>query len=602
MQSEIEELKNRITKDIEEGLEKYKIPGIAIGIVDKEGLLWSEGFGYTDNSKKTEVTTDTLFMIGSLSKAYTVTAFLRAMQKGKIYLDDPLRKHYPEFTMNTRFGEDELDKITFRHMLTHWAGFQHNTFLAKPNQEKYYSFEEYVKEISNSWQKYPVGNRISYSNAGFDLVAYVLQKISGKTFATYMKEEVYQPLGMSNSQVNPVDALKTNNVAIGYRGDTETPYEDLLVPYLGAGSQYSSVNDMSKYLKMHFNNGYSNGQKFLEEKYLEEMYKIPFAEENQLSTIGMGIGVGLNKYGGEMLLRFFGDGPGYFCLHLFFPKLGIGCLILTNQVGSFQFMRSIVEKVEPSLVKFKMGKIPENIDVGKKIKLPVPIEFEESKLKRLAGLYISRMLDVPVKYIDGKLIMSFRGIEMPLTPHSNTIFSSDKMKIVKFELDEKNRPITVKLVDNSGKIDYLDYDSGPADEVGLDKEEWKQYSDIYRYYCSDFCFYSTTEVRNGHLHLISSLNNKIYKLSEYKPGVFFIADGQSVIIKKEKLIMPMFQLDKDEEISIEKIKKLLQENPKHKQAHKTSMQELLFIYEQTNQKEKAKELKELIEKTYPEQK
>ncbi len=597
----VEELKKEITKDIEEGLEQYKIPGISIAIVDKEGILWSEGFGYTDNSKKTKVTADTLFMIGSLSKAYTVTAFLRAMQKGKINLDDPLRKHYPEFTMNTRFGEDELDKITFRQMLTHWAGFQHNTFFAKPNQEKNYSFEEYIKEISNSWQKYPSGSRISYSNAGFDLVAYVLQKISGKTFADFMKEEIYQPLRMSNSQVNPADALKTNNVAIGYRGETETPYQDLLVPYLGAGGQYSSVNDMAKYLMMHFNNGYSNDQKFLEEKYLEEMYKIPFTEENQLSTIGMGIGVGLNKYGGELLLRFFGDGPGYFCLHLFFPKLGIGCLLLTNQVGSMQFMMGIVEKVEPSLVKFKMGNIPENIDLGNKIKLSVPIELEESKLKRLVGLYVSRMLDIPINYIDGKLIMNFRGTEMSLAPHSDTIFSSDTM-MVTFDLDEKSRPITIKLADYSGKIDYLDYDSGPADEVGPGKEEWKQYSNIYRFNYSDFCLYSTTEVRNGHLHLITSLNNKIYKLSEHKPGIFFTADGQNVFFKNKKLIMPSIQWDKDEQISVEKIKKLLQEDPKHRQVNKTSMQELLFIYEQTNQKEKAKVLKELIEKTYPVQK
>ncbi len=597
----IQELKKEITEDIEEGLEKYKIPGISIAIVDKEGILWSEGFGYTDNSKKTKVTADTLFMIGSLSKAYTVTAFLRAMQKGKIDLDDPLRKHYSEFTLNTRFGEDELDKITFRQMLTHWAGFQHNTFLAKPNQKEYYSFEEYVKEISNSWQKYLVGSRISYSNAGFDLVAYVLQKISGKTFADYMKEEVYQPLGMSNSLVNPADALKTNNVAIGYRGETETPYEDLLVPYLGAGAQYSSVNDMAKYLMMHFNNGYSNSQKFLEEKYLEEMYKIPFAEENQLSTIGMGIGVGLNKYGGEILLRFFGDGPGYFCLHLFFPKLGIGCLILTNQVASFQLLRGLVEKIEPSLVKFKVGKIPENIDLENKMKLSTPLELEESKLKRLAGSYISRMLDIPVKFSDGKLVMSFRGKEMSLTPHSDTIFSSEKM-MVTFDLDEKNRPITIKLTDNSGRIDYLDYDSGSADEAGPDKVEWKQYSDIYKFDYSDFCLYSTTEVRNGWLYLITSLNNKIYKLSEHKSGIFFTADGQNVFFKNEKLIMPSIQWDKDEKISIELIKKLLQEDPKHRQVNKTSMQELLFIYEQTDQKEKAKVLKELLEKTYPEQK
>ena len=129
----LEELKTEITKDIKDGLKNFKIPGATIAIVEKDEILWSEGFGYTDNSQSKKVNSDTLFMIGSLSKAYTVTAFLKAMQKGKINLDDPLRKHYPEFTMNMRFGDNELDKITFRHLLTHRAGFQHFTFIKDSN-------------------------------------------------------------------------------------------------------------------------------------------------------------------------------------------------------------------------------------------------------------------------------------------------------------------------------------------------------------------------------------------------------------------------------------------------------------------------------------
>ena len=597
----IDELKEEIRKDIQEGMKKFKIPGTTIAIVDKDDILWSEGFGFTDNTKSKKVNADTLFMIGSLSKAYTVTAFLRAMQKGKIDLDDPLKKHYPEFTMNMRYGDEELDKITFRHLLTHRAGFQHFTFTKDPNEDKIYPFEKYVQEISNGWQNYHVGTRNSYSNASFDLVAYVLQKISGMSFADYMMKEVYQPLGMDNSRVNPVDALSTDNVAIGYRGEAETPYEELLQPFLGAGAQFSSVNDMAKYLMMHFNEGKINGEKFLEKQLLEEMYKIPFAEEDQLLTIGMGFGVGKYKYGGQLTLRFFGDGPGYCNLHILYPKLGIGMLMQTNQVnGTIQFIFNILKKIDPFLVKLKLGKIPEDIDIRENIKLPVKTQINDLKLKRLAGLYISRMLDISIEHSDDKLKMNLRGKEITLQPHTETIFSTDEYAKIEFKLDDTGRPITIKLHDNVGNITYLDYDSGPEDRNGMNKKEWQNFSDIYRSYYSNFCLYSTTEVRNGHLFLITSLGNKIRHLEEFKPNIFFTADGQNVIFKGNKLITPMMEWEKDKEISVEKLTKLLKEDPNNKQVNKISMECLLFIYEQTKQEEKAKELKELIAQTYPE--
>ncbi|NHJ49049.1 MAG: beta-lactamase family protein, partial [Asgard group archaeon] len=83
----LDDLIIEIRNDIITGMKDHSIPGFSIAIVDKDGIIWSEGFGFTDESKTTKVTPDTLFMIGSLSKAYNVMGFLRAMQNGKIHLD-----------------------------------------------------------------------------------------------------------------------------------------------------------------------------------------------------------------------------------------------------------------------------------------------------------------------------------------------------------------------------------------------------------------------------------------------------------------------------------------------------------------------------------
>src|SRR5262245_34997911 len=94
------------------------VPGLAIALVDGDKLVWAEGFGYTDRTNQTKVTADTLFCLMSISKTYTATGFLVAVQKGLMKLDDPLKKYYPQFTVKSRFGADEANRITFRHLLS----------------------------------------------------------------------------------------------------------------------------------------------------------------------------------------------------------------------------------------------------------------------------------------------------------------------------------------------------------------------------------------------------------------------------------------------------------------------------------------------------
>jgi len=590
----IEELKS----EIQIGMKENNISGFSIAIVDKKGILWSEGFGYTDESKTKKVNPDTLFMIGSLSKAYNVMGFLRAMQKGMIHLDDQLIKYYPEFSWNTRFDENEIKKITFRHLLTHYAGLPHFTPVKEKDEDNYVTFDEYIKKINNCWQKYPVGDRLSYSNAGVDLAAFVLQKISGMSYAKYLEKEVYLPLGMQNSIVEPTKALKTENHARGFTGERQSTIEETKVPCLGAGAQWSSVNDMAKFLMMHFNNGMVNDERFLKEELLQEMYTIPFAEKHELSKIGLGIGISKNKYGGELVLSFFGDGPGYFNLHHFFPKLGIGWLLQINQNDNvIQFLIKLANKVGPALVDYKLGKIPESITITEEIKLPPKKPLEDEKLNRLMGKYISRMLDIEIKKQKNQLVFTMQGEEHSLDSHSNSQFSSEKIPLVEFDFDETGRPKTIKMYQHTGVVTTLDYDSGPKDSIGPNKKEWEKFGSIYREDYSGMSLYTTTFIKNGHLHLVTNLRNKIRKLVEFQEDIFFTADGESVFFKDDFILLPGSEWKKDD-IAINKIKIMLSNDPKNEQVSKSSLEELSFIYEATNQTNNLNRLKVIIEETY----
>ena len=193
--SVIRELKQSIPAE----MEKNTIPGLSIALVDGDDSVWAKGFGYTDLTTKHKVTRDTLFSLQSISKTCTATGFMIAADKGLVTLDDPLKKHYPGFRVNSRFGEREADKITFRHLLSHRSGLTHHAPIGNAFSNTECTFEEHVESISDSWLKFPVGERYSYSNLGIDLAGYALQLVSGVPFPQFMKEELLDPIGMADS-------------------------------------------------------------------------------------------------------------------------------------------------------------------------------------------------------------------------------------------------------------------------------------------------------------------------------------------------------------------------------------------------------------------
>lgn len=581
-----DELDQRIPKTMRE----LEIEGFSVAIVGKTGKLWSKGFGRADQ-KGTPVSSKTLFMIGSLSKAYTVTAFLRAVREGLVSLDDRLIDVYPEFNWKSRFGEAEREKITFRHLLTHWAGFQHNLDLIDP-KGGYVGFSEYMERIGKRWQKYPVGTRFSYSNIGFDVAAGALEKITGISFEDWMRQQVYEPLGMTRSTTDAAKALDGQDVARGHFGDKGFSTGDMVIPQIGSGTQYSSVDDMSKFIQMHLNGGEVKGEEFLGKAQLDEVYKIPFKEEHQLMAIGMGIGVRRFKYGGTLFLSFFGDGPGYLSLHQIFPELGIGWVMSCNQaVNSFKLMYGVAGKIEEFLVKARLGELPPDIDVWDMIPPREKLEIKESKLDRLSGHYVSRMSNITVENRESSLVFNWKGEQNQLEAYSNGDFGSNKTPVVKFNLDESGRPLKVTILPSDGYTTVLDYDGGPVDPQGPAKPEWGKYLGYYRYDYGVLCWYYAVKVVDGHLTLIQGGDGM--RLEESEPGLFFTSDGQDVRFTEDSMILPGGVYWRDE-LSADFIQGLMESKPDDIRLHSSSIESIVSILKKTGKLEEADRITSLV--------
>ncbi|HZW04005.1 MAG TPA: serine hydrolase domain-containing protein, partial [Anaerolineaceae bacterium] len=150
----IEDVIAKYRQQIPQRMEQENVPGLAIVVVDDQGILWAEGFGYTDTDKKTPITPETLFSIQSMSKSFTATAAMFAAQDGLVDLDAPITTYLPDFRVNSIFEEHPEQKITLRMLLSHTAGFAHEAPYGGNFDHPDFSFEKHIASISDTWLKF----------------------------------------------------------------------------------------------------------------------------------------------------------------------------------------------------------------------------------------------------------------------------------------------------------------------------------------------------------------------------------------------------------------------------------------------------------------
>ena len=315
---------------IQTEMKKTNTPGLSIAIIWDGKQLWTENFGSTDGTGKKKVTNETIFAIQSLSKQITAVAILTAVQDGILDLDAPISIYLPGFSLNSRFEERPQDKITLRLLLSHRAGFAHNLADIDSAEARERSLEQHVREIAKTELIHPVGEQFSYSNIGFDLAGYILQKISGEPFGQYVGRKVFKPLAMDNSFMIATEIKNHENRAVGNIKDIQLSGEIPLFPSLGV---FCTIEDMAKFVQFNLNGGKVNGKTILKHDILQQMYAVPFDTSGKNEGYALGIAVYHRRHNGDIVPICVHSGDGYgFSADIFYaPESGLGTLILTNQ-------------------------------------------------------------------------------------------------------------------------------------------------------------------------------------------------------------------------------------------------------------------------------
>ena len=344
----------QLTRDlslyISQKLTESKVTGASVAIVDGRKTVWAEGFGYTNAAHLKKVTADTVFSLQSISKTYTAVLLLGAVDRGWFKLDDPLVKYLPNFRVNSRYSETEFQKITLRHLLSHWSGLPHEAPVGNNYDDGNATFEEHIQSINRVWLLAPVQGRYAYSNLGFDLLAYLLQTRSKTPFPAYADAHLFHRLAMSNTTFDKQRALASPSFA---RGQVSGHDVNILIPMLGAGGLYSTAADMAKFVAVELADTKTKSGRLLKKETLEEMFTPQFPVDHQ--SAGYGLGIFKRFAFGTVMYSHGGGGYGYDTEQRWFPKFGLGVVVLTNDGDGSDIAQIIADHISEVCIKAKGG-------------------------------------------------------------------------------------------------------------------------------------------------------------------------------------------------------------------------------------------------------
>jgi CubicO group peptidase (beta-lactamase class C family) len=316
---------------VNEQMDYYHQPGVSIGLIHDQDLIWAKGFGHRDVERQTPATPATVYRIASITKTFTATAIMQLRDAGRLQLDDPVAKHLSWFRYQNRFPDAPV--VTVRHLLTHTSGLPREAdFPYWSDPSRFPTREEMIEALHSQESVFEPETRYKYSNLALALAGEVVAAVSGEPYAEYVQRYILDPLGMSSTYVRTED-IDRDRLATGYevmRPDGTQPVapETDSKGLTPAANMSSTVEDLARYISLQFRNGLAGGAQILKGSTLREMRRVHWLEPDWSS--GRGLGFGLWRQGTRTLVGHGGWVGGYRTQIAFDPEAKIGVVVLTN--------------------------------------------------------------------------------------------------------------------------------------------------------------------------------------------------------------------------------------------------------------------------------
>jgi CubicO group peptidase (beta-lactamase class C family) len=317
-------------------LKDWNAPGVGVGIVVNDKLVFAKGYGYRDYEKKLPYTPGTMSPIASNTKLFTAIAAGMLVEEGKLSWDKPVRESAPAI----RFYNDQLnDTVTLRDMLSHRTGItRHDTIWYKSDFTRKQLFDKLVYLEPQE----PMRQTFLYNNLMFAAVGYLIELQSGKTWEEFVKERILVPLQMNSTSYSITDMLKRPEFGVGFteRRDSfdiyRIPYYEDISGVAPCGAIVSNIEDISHWLIALMNQGKYEGKQVLPAEVLKATLQPAISLPNTaLETRGWsevlnaayGMGRETASYRGHLITFHGGDLPGFHTQISFMPQDHIGVIV-----------------------------------------------------------------------------------------------------------------------------------------------------------------------------------------------------------------------------------------------------------------------------------
>lgn len=308
-----------VRASIQRFLDSTGTASVAVAVAQNGRILWEEGFGWANRERMIRADEHTMYSLASISKPITATALMVLVERGKVDLDRPANDYLGLGRLTGLAGPAEA--ATVRRVLSHTAGLPlHYQFFYADKGYRPPTMDETISRYGNL--VYAPGSRYEYSNLGFGIADHIVERVSGMSFADFVRTEVFLPLGMTRTAVDIPPSLA--DYAAERYDARQHPIPFYTFDHAGASAVYSSAHDLVRFGMFHLKQLAAGQRKILTDRTLDEMHR-PVAP----AAYGLGFSatdndMGLTRYGHT------GGMPGVATTMVLYPDEGISVVVLAN--------------------------------------------------------------------------------------------------------------------------------------------------------------------------------------------------------------------------------------------------------------------------------
>jgi CubicO group peptidase (beta-lactamase class C family) len=325
---------------MQEALQVWQVPGASVAVVQGDEVVYLKGFGVREQGRDGPVTPETLFAIGSTTKAITTTAMAMLVDDGKMGWDDPVRKHLPSFRLSDPLSDEN---VTLRDLVCHRTGLSRHDMLWYGSP---WGREEIIRRIGQVKLDKSFRSTYQYQNIMYLTAGLAVGAASNSTWEEFVQERILDPLGMTGANFSTTVAEKASDHATPHRKKEEKieviPWRNLdnCAP---AGSINAGVRDMSRWVRFQLGGGTFEGKPLLSAANLAETHTSQMVmrmDDNQKSLlpettqVSYGLGWAVSDYRGHLLISHGGGIDGFRATVQLAPRARLGLVVLANLGGT----------------------------------------------------------------------------------------------------------------------------------------------------------------------------------------------------------------------------------------------------------------------------